>query len=268
MVAEAALPVVVVLPVVAIGRGRARGRGLARGRGPGRRRRARGGPGRCRGAEPGVGGVRSLDGLMGLVDRRLVAADALRPAWRGRARLELDVPQTERGQGRDEQRNQRSGQACHLIPLFGSLGPAFEPSATRTDKRAFVARNAGGRARAAAPASTGRRRAGQRIGAAGRLRERDHVADLLAPGEQRDDPVDAHRDPAVRRRAVAQRVEQEAEPRLGLLRADPEQLEHALLDLEPVDTDRAAADLGAVEHEVVGARESGSPGRRGRPTAR
>ena len=54
-------------------------------------------------------------------------------------------------------------------------------------------------------------------------------------------------------RAVAQRIEQEAEPRLRLLRADPEQLEHALLDVALVDTDRAAADLGAVEDEVVGA---------------
>ena len=40
-------------------------------------------------------------------------------------------------------------------------------------------------------------------------------------GEGRHDPVDAHRDPAVRRRAVAQRVEQEAEPRLRLLGAIP-----------------------------------------------
>ena len=44
-----------------------------------------------------------------------------------------------------------------------------------------------------------------------------NVADRFDAGERGDDPVDAHRDPAVRRRAVAQRVEQEAEPRLRLL---------------------------------------------------
>ena len=78
---------------------------------------------------------------------------------------------------------------------------------------------------------------------------------VLAPGEQRHDPVEPERDPAVRRRAVAQRVEQEAEPRLRLLLIEADQLEHLLLDLAAVDTDRAAADLVAVEHEVVGARQ-------------
>ena len=71
------------------------------------------------------------------------------------------------------------------------------------------------------------------------------------PATSGDDPVDAHRDPTVRRRAVAQSVEEEAEPRLGVLGADPQQIEHALLDLALVDTDRPAADLGAVEDEVV-----------------
>ena len=75
------------------------------------------------------------------------------------------------------------------------------------------------------------RRAGQRVRAGGRLRERDHVADRVAVGEDRDDPVDAEREPAVRRRAVLQRVEQEAEARVGLLLGDPERGEDLLLDL-------------------------------------
>ena len=62
------------------------------------------------------------------------------------------------------------------------------------------------------------------------------------------------RDAAVRRRAVAQRVEQEAEARLRLLLGDAEHVEDLLLDLGAVDTDRPAADLHAVEHHVVAAR--------------
>ena len=45
------------------------------------------------------------------------------------------------------------------------------------------------------------------------LRERDHVAEVRLAGEHHRHPVDAERDPAVRRRAHRQRVEQEAELR-------------------------------------------------------
>jgi hypothetical protein len=59
-----------------------------------------------------------------------------------------------------------------------------------------------------------RRRLGQQaLGALG-LGEGDHVADRLGAGHQRDDAVQAEGQAAVRRRAVLQRVEQEAE--LGL----------------------------------------------------
>ena len=50
-------------------------------------------------------------------------------------------------------------------------------------------------------------------------------------------------------------VEQKAEPRLRLLLLEADDLEDALLHLGAVDADRAAADLVAVEHEVVGARQ-------------
>ena len=56
-----------------------------------------------------------------------------------------------------------------------------------------------------------RRRAGERVGAGGGLRERDHVADRVGAGEPLDDAVEAVGDAAVRRRAVAKRLEQEAE---------------------------------------------------------
>ena len=44
------------------------------------------------------------------------------------------------------------------------------------------------------------------------------------------------------------------------LRADAEQVEHRRLHLLAVDTHRAAADLVAVQHHVVGLRQRSSPG--------
>src|SRR6185436_17620899 len=66
--------------------------------------------------------------------------------------------------------------------------------------------------------------------------------------------VEPERDPAVWRRPEFQRVDEEAEPRLRLLVRHAEHLEHQPLDALVVDTNAAAADLAAVEHEIVGAR--------------
>ena len=57
------------------------------------------------------------------------------------------------------------------------------------------------------------------------------------------------------RRAVVERVQQEAEPLLRLLLRQPHDGEHPLLDVPAVDTDRAAADLIAVADDVVGVSE-------------
>src|SRR3546814_11411829 len=62
---------------------------------------------------------------------------------------------------------------------------------------------------------------------------------------------------AVRRCAVLQRVEQEAELGLRLLRADAEQFEHRALHRGAMDADRATADLVAVEHHVVATADGG-----------
>ena len=62
------------------------------------------------------------------------------------------------------------------------------------------------------------------------------------------------RDAAVRRRAVLERLEEEAEPRLRLLVADAQPPEHPRLQRRVVDSDAAAADLAAVQHQVVGLR--------------
>src|SRR3712207_7684520 len=48
---------------------------------------------------------------------------------------------------------------------------------------------------------------------------------LFRSRDQRDDPVEPQREPAVRRRAVRQRVQQEAEPRLRLLGGDAQDVE-------------------------------------------
>jgi hypothetical protein len=58
----------------------------------------------------------------------------------------------------------------------------------------------------------------------------------------------------VRRRPVAQRLEQEAESVVRLLGVDPDHPEELLLELRVGDADRATADLLAVPDDVVGER--------------
>ena len=87
------------------------------------------------------------------------------------------------------------------------------------------------------------------------LRERDHVAQVRLAREHHRHAVDAERDPAVRRRAHGERVEQEAELRPLLVGAEREQVEDLRLDVRLVDPERAAAELVAVDDQVVGVRE-------------
>ena len=88
-----------------------------------------------------------------------------------------------------------------------------------------------------------------------RLREGDHVADLVHAGHHRHHAVEAEGDAAVRRSAVRERIEQEAELGARLLVADSERLELLRLHLRAVDPHGAAADLPAVQRDVVGLRE-------------
>ena len=76
-----------------------------------------------------------------------------------------------------------------------------------------------------------------------------------APAQQLDDPVPAERDPAVRRGAKGERIQQESELFLRLGGADAHHREHAFLNVAAVDTNRAAADLVAVADDVVGVGE-------------
>src|SRR5205085_12059268 len=98
----------------------------------------------------------------------------------------------------------------------------------------------------------GRGRACQRVVAGAGLGEGDDVADRVGAAEECADPVPSEGDPAVRRRAVLEGPQQEAELLLRLLLGEPHDAEDALLDVLAVDTDRAATDLVAVADDVVG----------------
>src|SRR5439155_16161926 len=93
--------------------------------------------------------------------------------------------------------------------------------------------------------------AGEGVGAGLCLREGGDLADVLLPGQDGGEPVDPDREPGVRRRAVPERVEQEAEPGTCLLGRDPEQHEHLLLYVGGMDPNAARAELPAVDDEVV-----------------
>src|SRR5690349_6362459 len=86
------------------------------------------------------------------------------------------------------------------------------------------------------------------------LREDDRVAQVRLAREHHHRPIDAPRNAAVRWRAHPQRVEEEFELCALLLCADPEQVEHARLDLRLVDSEGAAGELVPVAYEVVGER--------------
>ena len=105
----------------------------------------------------------------------------------------------------------------------------------------------------------GRGRAAHQVGRAGRLGERDHVPDGRFPGQDHDDAVEAEGDAAVGRSPVLEGLEEEAEALLRLLFGHREDLEDPGLQRRVVDAEAAAADLGPVQHDVVGLR----PHRRG-----
>src|SRR5690349_5825170 len=77
----------------------------------------------------------------------------------------------------------------------------------------------------------GRRRIDQQVLPALRLGERDHVADLLDAGHQRHHPIEPESDASVRRGAVGERIEEEAELLALVLGRDLQRAEHLLLHL-------------------------------------
>ena len=96
-----------------------------------------------------------------------------------------------------------------------------------------------------------RRRLEHRVGPRLGLREGHHLADVRLAGEERGPAIDAEGDPAVRRRAVLECVEDGPELLAHPLARLTLEQERALEELAPVDPDRPATELPAVEREVV-----------------
>src|SRR5439155_25675572 len=92
---------------------------------------------------------------------------------------------------------------------------------------------------------------GQRIGAAGRLRERNHLADVCLTRMQRHEALDPEGEAAVRGRAHLQRLEEPPELRARLLVAHAHSTEDTLLDVLAMDPDRPRAQLPPVPDQVV-----------------
>src|SRR5207248_5102808 len=78
------------------------------------------------------------------------------------------------------------------------------------------------------------------------LREGDHLPDVLFAGQDRDQPIHAERESGVRRRAVAERVEQEAESLLRGFGVDTDQREDPLLHVAAIDPLAARTQLPTV----------------------
>src|SRR5207253_5677147 len=96
-----------------------------------------------------------------------------------------------------------------------------------------------------------RRGAGHQVAGLLVLRESDHIADVGRAAEHHRPAIEPECDTAVRRSTALKRIEQEAEAGLRIISFHPEYLEHQRLHLPPVNPDAAAADLVAVQHEVV-----------------
>ena len=98
------------------------------------------------------------------------------------------------------------------------------------------------------------------IGSLCRLGKRDAIADVGQPGVEHHQAVDAERDAAMRRCAVAEGAEKEAELLLCLFGRKTEQREDLRLNQVVVAADRAAAAFLTIDHQVVrlGADRAGS----------
>ena len=92
---------------------------------------------------------------------------------------------------------------------------------------------------------------GHEVGAALGLGEGDHVSDIVSTHEQHDESIQAEGNAAVGGGTLTERIEKETELHTHVFFFKAEYTEYCVLHLGVVDTDRAAADLGAVEDHVI-----------------
>src|SRR5438094_8568767 len=85
------------------------------------------------------------------------------------------------------------------------------------------------------------------------LRKRNHLADRLLAGGEHHHAVEPVSEAAVRRSAVSEGVEQEAEATFGVLAGHTQPAEDPLLHFRVMDPYAARAKFGAIEDEVIGA---------------
>ena len=133
-----------------------------------------------------------------------------------------------------------------------SRGRRANQSSAREDQRPFS-----GRPTKRRPSSANwlgvrdRRRLEHQVAARLGLGEGHHLADVGLLGEERRPAVDPERDPAVRRGPELERVEDGPELLAHPLERMALQQERALEQVAAMDPDRAAAQLPAVERQVV-----------------
>src|SRR4051812_41177100 len=97
----------------------------------------------------------------------------------------------------------------------------------------------------------GRRRFAHQVRSFRGLREGNHVADGSLARQQHDEAIQSESDASVRRGSVFQCIEQEAEPPACLFVTEAEGVEHDVLNVATMDTNRPRAEFDSVEHDVV-----------------
>src|SRR5690242_1940078 len=98
------------------------------------------------------------------------------------------------------------------------------------------------------PLRNRRRRLAHQVGPLRGLREWNHFTDGILAGEDHHQAVEAERNPAMRRSTILQRFEQEPEPPFGFVFAEPQRRKNLRLYVTAMNTDRAGAQLDAVQH--------------------
>src|SRR5699024_6305712 len=84
-----------------------------------------------------------------------------------------------------------------------------------------------------------------------RFRKGDDVTDVICSCKQHDKAVQPVCDSAVRRSAVLECFDQEAELFVALFLCEPECFEHLLLHFCIMYTDGSTAELVAVQHDII-----------------